>query len=240
MTRTERFVEASETHSQLEKNPADSVLNYKLALLLDTTKTLELEKDSGNVKSDSFLVDLPEGRFVMHAESDSSAFSTRAKGGNWLERKLNTRWREKKEKYGDDNRQMLTDLSSEFMHKLPYLLFISLPVFALILKLLYIRRRNFLYSDHAIFTLYHYIFSFILLLFFFGFDALEKWLQWRAFNWIVVALTFFWPVYLLLGMKSFYRQGWTKTLGKFLLVNLLGLITLFVLFIIFIILSFVF
>jgi hypothetical protein len=240
MTRAERFIEASSIHSQLQKNPSDSTLNYKLGLLLDTTKTLELEKDSGDLKNDSFLVNLPEGRFILHPKTDSSAFGSVAKGDNWLERRLNERWREKKDKYADDDRKMLTDLSSEFMHKLPYLLFISLPVFALILKLLYVRRKNFYYSDHAIFTLYHYIFSFILLLFFFGFDALEKWLHWGVFKWIITTLTFFWPLYLLLGMKNFYQQKWGKTLGKFLLVNLLGFVTLLVLFIIFIMLSFVF
>jgi len=60
---------------------------------------------------------------------------------------------------------MLTEWIELFLHKLPYLLFISLPIFALILKLLNIRRRReFYYADHAIFSIYHYIFSFILLL----------------------------------------------------------------------------
>ena len=240
MTRAERFAEASEVHSQLEKNPADSVLHYKLNLLLDTTRALELEKDSGKLKSDSFLVDLPEGPFVMRPEKASSVLDTIAEERSWLERKLRERLKEKKEKYGDDDRKMLTGLSSEFMHKLPYLLFLSLPVFALILKLLYARRKNFYYSDHAVFTLYHYIFSFILLLLFFGFDALGKWLHWSVFSWITTALTVLWPLYLLLGMKRFYLQGWGKTLGKFLLVNLLGMVTLLLLFVIFLILSFIF
>ncbi|HEU4634430.1 MAG TPA: DUF3667 domain-containing protein [Flavisolibacter sp.] len=240
MTRPERFAKASEIHFQLEKNPADSVLRYKLGLLLDTTKIIGLEKDTGNVARDSLSIDLPEGHYIMYPETDSSDLKSVARGDTWLERKLNERWKEKKQKYEDDNRKILGDLSSEFMHKLPYFLFISLPIFALILKLLYVRRKNFYYSDHAVFTLYHYIFSFILLLFFFGFDALEKWLHWSVFGWITTALTIFWPVYLLAGMKNFYRQAWGRTLGKFLLVNLLGFITLLLLFILFIILSFVF
>ena len=239
MTRTERFAEASRVHTWLEKDPADSALHYKMGLLLDTTKTLELVKDSLNAGNDSFGVDLPEGRFMMRPQTVSPIFDS-AKKATWLEQKLTERWREKKEKYGDDDRRLLSDLTSEFMHKLPYLLFVSLPVFALLLKLLYVRRKNFFYSDHAIFTLYHYIFSFILLLLFFGFDALEKWLHWKIFAWIITALTFSWPLYLLLGMKEFYGQEWGRTLGKFLLVNLLGFVTLIVLFLIFLLLSFVF
>jgi hypothetical protein len=48
---------------------------------------------------------------------------------------------------------------------------------------------------------------------------------------------FAWPVYLYFEMKHFYRQGWAKTLIKFVLLNIIGCLILLVLFIAFILLT---
>ena len=50
-------------------------------------------------------------------------------------------------------------------------------------------------------------------------------------------MIFFWPLYLLVGMKRFYGQRWSTTLGKFLLVNVFGFLTLVVLLLVFVLLS---
>ena len=47
------------------------------------------------------------------------------------------------------------------------MLFISLPCLHLLLKLLYVRRKQFYYVDHGIFAVHLYIFSFLILLDFF-------------------------------------------------------------------------
>ena len=123
------------------------------------------------------------------------------------------------------------------MHKMPYMLFLSLPFFALILKSLYARRKNFYYSDHAIFTIYHYILSFILLLVIFSILTLQDRTGWGFLSFLALLCFIAWPVYLLLEMKNFYQQGWVKTIGKFLLLNLLGLIVIILLFFAFILLA---
>jgi hypothetical protein len=240
MSRAERLAAASGVHSQLQKQPSDPLLQYKLGLLLDTTKAVSLQKADSNFKNDSFLISLPAGQYILRPEKESLELDTVKKENDWVGRKVEKKWEERKAKSGDDDRKLLSDSLSEFLHKLPYLLFLSLPFFALILKLLYIRRKNVFYSDHAVFTLYHYIFSFILLLLYLGFDALYKSLHWAPFNWVITLLMFSWPLYLYFGMKRFYQQGWSKTLGKFLLVNTLGFITLIFLFVIFLIVSFAF
>jgi len=124
-----------------------------------------------------------------------------------------------------------------FLHKLPYMLFFSLPFFALILKLIYVRRKNFYYSDHAVFTMYHYIFSFLLLLVIIGFLQLQKWTGLADLDWVALLLVFAWMGYLLAEMKNFYRQGWIKTILKFLLLDFLGFLIIVVLFLAFLLLS---
>jgi hypothetical protein len=114
-----------------------------------------------------------------------------------------------------------------FLHKVPYLLFISLPFFAGILKLLYRRRKNFFYSDHAVFTLHHYILSFMLLFLMLVFDRLEELLHWRVagknvFSPFRLVLFITWLIYLYLEMKNFYGQGKRKTFVKFLLLSFLS------------------
>lgn len=240
MNRTERISEATELVQEFKKNRTDSIKFYKISLLLDTNQNLRLRKlEPGEKANDSFLVTIRNDSFIMDPAIDSSEFFAITKKDVWFERKMRERFKEKKAIYGD-NRKVVEDIANDFTHKMPYLLFVSLPIFALLLKLLYIRRKDYFYSDHAIFTLYHYIFSFILLLFYFALDVLRDWLQWKIFTYIIVALMVYWGLYLLIGMKRFYKQGWGKTIAKFLLLDLLGFITLLILFTIFLFLTFIF
>jgi hypothetical protein len=141
------------------------------------------------------------------------------------------------EKYGEDWEEGWKNLFENFLHRIPYLLFISLPFFALILKMLYRRRKNFFYSDHVIFTLYHYIFSFIILLLIFGVAGLIKWTHWNWLGWLIAALSIWWFIYLYKSMKHFYGQKRGKTILKFLLLNVIGFFVIFLLFFIFIFFS---
>jgi hypothetical protein len=240
MNRNERIMEATEVMKELKANRSDSARFYKISILLDTTLNIGLKKpERGELLNDSFLVTVRNDTFIMEPDIDSTDFFAITKKEVWFERIMRERFKQKKALYGD-NRMVVEDIANEFTHKMPYLLFVSLPIFALLLKLLYIRRKNFYYSDHAIFTLYHYIFSFILLLFYFGFDVLRDWLGWKIFTFIIVALMLYWGLYLLIGMKSFYKQSWGKTIAKFFLLDLLGFFTLLLLFTIFIFLTFIF
>ncbi len=140
------------------------------------------------------------------------------------------------EKYGGNPNLAIQEMSVTFLHKLPYLLFISLPLFALFLKLLYVRRKQFYYADHAIFAIHHYIFSFILLLLIFLVGAIRNF----GFQWVMpveICLFIIWPVYLYIAMLNFYKQRWFKTFVKFFLLNILGFFSLLLLFVVFFFLS---
>lgn len=239
MTKLERYDELSRLHAQLPATGTDSAALGRLNLLMDSTMRLRLLKvaDTTQITDTSFLVTRNKERFVVKPEKSGLTTFVDEKDDTWIERTFEDKWKKYRTSYGDDPNLMLRDLSNSFIHKLPYLLFVSLPFFALILKLLYRRNRSLYYSDHAIFTLYHYIFSFILLLFFFGFSALKNWSSWGIFDNLATITVWLWPAYLLIAMKYFYGQRWRKTLGKFLLVNFFGIISLIMLFGAFILLS---
>jgi hypothetical protein len=94
-----------------------------------------------------------------------------------------------------------------------------LPFFALLLKLLYIRRGYF-YSEHLVFSIYYYNFFYLagslqLLV------QLVPWLEWMA-----IVITFWIMLYLLFAMKRAYQQGWVKTILKYLIFGFFFLILL--------------
>jgi len=225
----ERVELARDLQKDLKKKPGDSLLKTKIALLLDTTKAVSYDslhlKDSGQV----FSLGGSKYHSLQQYDSVQQSLPSDKKDG-WFVRRLNRKSIQLNEKYKNEDESVHAFLEI-FLHKLPYMLFLSLPFFALILKLLYVRHKNFYYSDHAIFTLYHYVFSFILLLLVFGVAYLDDHVGWGIFSFLQALFLIAWPVYLLLEMKNFYGQSWGKTFGKFLLLNFLGVIILIVLFI---------
>lgn len=91
-----------------------------------------------------------------------------------------------------------------FIGNLPTMMFFLLPIFALFLKLLYIRRER-LYVEHLVFSLYTHAFVFLI-------SALVIIIPWGVpetiLNWSIL-------VYMYIAMKQVYSQGYFKTFVKF-------------------------
>jgi hypothetical protein len=96
----------------------------------------------------------------------------------WFLRMLNRKVIGINEHYKGDESKLLADVINKFLHSFPYLLFVSLPLYAMFLKLLYIRPKQFYFADHAVFLIHLYIFTFLFLLLFFGVDRLENNVNW--------------------------------------------------------------
>ena len=237
MTKMERLEYSSALHQQVKAGNKDSVVEKQLNFLLDTTIRVTLSTSGKADSNRSFLVKIKDQEYLMLVDTIEKGQQDINVGSGWFAKTIQRKWNVYKQKFGDDEKAMLSDLANSFVHKFPYILFVSLPFFALILKLLYIRRKQFFYSDHAVFTLYHYIFTFILLLFYFFLDMLYDWLDWGIVRVIAILVVLSGGVYLLIAMKRFYAQKWFKTIVKFLLLNLLALIIVLMLLVAFIVLS---
>jgi len=90
---------------------------------------------------------------------------------------------------------------------IPISLFILLPIFALILKLLFYKRGT--YSHHLVFSFYYFsflftVFSLILIVNYF-------WDVPDSIDFLLVASTYF---YLFIAIKRFYKQGWFLSFFK--------------------------
>jgi hypothetical protein len=140
--------------------------------------------------------------------------------------------------YKGNESKLMTDVINKFLHSIPYLLFVSLPLYAMFLKLLYIRRKQFYFADHAVFLIHLYIFTFLFMLLFFGVDKLEDNINWGWFGSVKTILILVGLFYTIKAMKNFYLQRWGKTIMKFILFNFLCLITAVFLFGVFFVFSF--
>lgn len=112
-------------------------------------------------------------------------------------------------------KQNKTGFVSALLNAIPKMMFFLLPLFAVMLKLLY-RRPQRLYVEHLIFLLHVHAFGFLLL----------APLLLVHPDWLIVTVFLVLPVYILAALRVVYKQSWPATLGKF---SLLGFGYLFLL-----------
>lgn len=174
-------------------------------------------------------------KYKTQEEYDSAL--AHGKDHNWFERMLVRKQIEIDEKYKGNAKGALAAIGNNLMHSLPQLLFVSLPLFALLLKILYSRRRQYYYTNHAIFTIHLFVFVFIALLPVFAINKLDKLphLEWLSYltPFFVLGIYF----YNYKGMRNFYQQRRAKTILKFILLQLANYIIVVILFIVFSLLS---
>jgi len=209
------------------------------------------------VKNDSTLAfAYDKGRYLQYLDSmiigkggfhfTPSKYTTKAaydsalkngKGDGWLARALVYKQIEINEKYKNDGKAVISALGNIFIHSIPQILFVSLPLFALLLKILYFRKKEFYYVNHAIFTIHLFVFVFIALLIVFGINKIEAATHWGWLGYLSGFMTLFIFIYNYKAMRVFYQQGRWKTVLKFSLLHFTNLFIVMILFVIFIFLS---
>lgn len=144
-----------------------------------------------------------------------------------------------REKYSGEESTLLFDWESRFSLYLPKMLFVSLPITAWILLLLYVRRKKWWYTEHAILTIHLYCGIFLLLTLQLFTSAILHSLQLPTIkDWVETALYFCILVYLFFTLYRFYQQSIGKTFLKMYLFLMLQGISFTILFSIFLLLSF--
>ena len=116
------------------------------------------------------------------------------------------------------------EFKKHLLSKLPWLVFMLMPVFALLLKLFYLRHRI-LYVDHLIFAFHLHSFVFLagwIYLLIEKYTAADPAL---FFSWLTV-------FYTVSALRNVYGQSWLKTVFKLFLLSILymvlGLISLLI------------
>lgn len=122
-----------------------------------------------------------------------------SKSGDWNEAV------EDPENYG-------TEFIDRILSRVSVALFFLLPLFTLIVSLLYIRRK-FNYTENLVFVFHVQTVFFLLLLLFI---IIGRILHSDGIVWIFLII---FMIHLYMSMRQFYQQGWFKTLIKYILLN---------------------
>ena len=208
---------------------------FKLQSMKDTTKSITWS-DFAEVDADLVGISFSgvSKKYKSVREYDSiQQIIPKDKRDGWFMQRLVRKEISINNKYRSNPAELLSKLEDTVLHRLPYMLFVSLPLFALLLKLIYIRKRQFYYADHGIFTVHFYIFSFILLLLVFTLNELSKFTGWGFIGYLIAVLFIALNFYLYQALRVFYGQGRLKTFIKYLLTAVLSLVMMLVLLLIF-------
>ena len=144
-----------------------------------------------------------ERPFVVFDESKSSTPFER-----WIEARA-------KEKMGEKGTKMGLFISTLFSN-LPYMMLCCIPLFAFVLKVLYVRRRIF-YIDHLIYALHIHTFFYAgIMLIVLATIGLNRFAPGAIAGSLIALLWIAFVTQIFLSIRYVYRQGWFLSIFKFL------------------------
>ena len=166
----------------------------------------EVTNKQGETKQGDF------GPLQLGSEKPSTPFE------KWIE----TQAKEKIGEHGSKAQLFLMTVISN----LPYMMLCCIPLFAFVLKILYIRRGIF-YIDHLIYALHIHTFAYVGVMLI-GLIAmgLNRTVPGPVAGWIIGLLWFMFAVQIFLSIRRVYRQGWFFTIFKFFVGGFVYLIVL--------------
>jgi hypothetical protein len=158
------------------------------------------------------------------------------KRDKWLTSKLTKQQILINNKYGNDQYKIFAALIDNFKHNFSKILYISLPIFAFFLWVLYKRNKSYYFADHMIFSIHLYCAYFIII---FTFKILELVVKFFTPSTGIFDFIFFVSLlfYFYKAVRNFYGQSRKKTVFKFMLINVLNLFLFLFLFVVLIIMS---
>ncbi|HVM89711.1 MAG TPA: DUF3667 domain-containing protein [Puia sp.] len=235
-TSTRKFSEAEMALLIVRKN-MDSLENVPAIVHKAMAK-----QDSAGADRNYGFIDSDKKKYASPEAYDSAeAKLSPGKRDGWLKRMIIRKLIAVNNEFKKDKRSFFEKTREKFFHSFPKILFISLPFFALILQLVYIRRKQFYYTSHGIFAIHLYCATFLLLLVIILFAKLYKVTHWAWLQPVVVVIEvgiwIYILVYLYKAMRKFYGQGRFKTILKYLIVNFLAFIIDIILLLIFVLIS---
>jgi len=202
--------------SGLDSAMVDSI--YKASVRdstdVDLVYSLGDKKPTVKKKQNPNSINFADIEYKTFAAYDSAQNALpEAERDGWFVRMFSRRAIELTELYKDDDsgKRFSEDFMKAFSSQFSPVLFYLLPVFALLFKLLYVR-RDFYYSEHLVFAIFYYNFFYL---------AASVYMLISFVPWVGGILNFvivLWMIaYLPIAMKRMYNQSWRKTIVKFIL-----------------------
>jgi hypothetical protein len=119
-----------------------------------------------------------------------------------------------KEKIGEHGTNLQLFVKT-LISNLPYMMLCCIPLFALVLKLLYVRHKVF-YIDHLIYALHIHSFAYLAtILIILATVGLNRVASGADVGWIIALLWIAFAAQIFLSIRRVYRQGWFISVFKF-------------------------
>jgi hypothetical protein len=191
------------TRDSVIKVDVDAATNSENAA---TTDASDAPKSASKRLKDVELKDMGTGRFSLIGDENYIEFRNGEischKVPVWLCNRAKT-------KFGSSEafRNLMGTLPERIIRYWAYAMFALVPIYAALLKLVYVRRRM-TYGSHVVFALHLHAFWLLAILFSF------------AHEWATAIATFAIPIYAVLALRRVYGGGWIKTLLKASVVSL--------------------
>jgi hypothetical protein len=159
-----------------------------------------------NMNANDFLKDVGDGNKKVTPAQRKKEQEEKDRIGGWITRNI----------FGGI-RRLANDpaaLNGAMTTWIPRAMFLLMPLYALLLAAFYWRqRKDFYFVDHLIYSLTVHAFTFVALI---GAAVLAQFLSGETVAWL---LFFAIGIYIFIGMKRFYNQGWAITTTKFAAVS---------------------
>ncbi len=201
-----RYRYKSSSSSLPEEEIADTLNNIYQAIKdsINTTNDLKqkqaFEKKLKRLKS----IEKISGGFIQF-DDEKNADTLKKKGF-----KVKTKSRKKAKDFFEN----IFGTSEERSHTIPKVMFVTLPLMALVLQFLYRKLKQFYYVNHAIFILHLYVAIYLILLIDMGMDYLHESTGWGIFSFLsgLSGIGAFFYTYK--AIRNFYLQGRGKSFFK--------------------------
>jgi len=160
----------------------------------------------------------PDGALAEFENTDSASPPNRFE--KWIEGRA-------KEKLGERGTNLQLFLIT-MISNVPYMVLCCIPLFAFVLKILYLRKHVF-YIDHLVYALHIHTFAYLaIMLIVLATVGLNRTVPGVLAGWIVGLLWTIFAVQILLSIRRVYRQGWFMTVFKFFAGGFVYLVVLLV------------
>jgi hypothetical protein len=156
-----------------------------------------------------------------------------SKKDNWLDAELKKKGIELNEKYGGDNLKIGKALIEKFENYFSRMLYISLPIFAFFIWVLYRRNKNHFFVDHIIFSIHIYCAFYIILFITQIVSTVNDFFSDQLSGIIAFIVPLSLVFYLYKSLKNHFNQSRKKTLLKCLILILLTMFLMATLMVIF-------
>jgi hypothetical protein len=206
----------------------------------DLNNSAIAKKDVASGLSDGFDLKLGADSVKFKTVADYNASQQKlpvSKRDNWFESTMEKKSIEINQKYNHDKFKIGKALIEQFEHYFSRMLYISLPIFAFFLWILYRRNKNHFFVDHLIFSIHIYCAFFIFLFAVKLINLATEFVFHKTFGILTAVTPFILFFYLYKSLRNHFQQSRWKTFLKFFILNIWTILLMAVLMTAFILLS---